>query len=513
MQELHQEKKKKTRIIWIAVLSVCLLIIAGISAFFIHGYRQKRLYTRYLEEGNAYYNASEYDKAIVAYRSALQIDDSQEQPYTGMGNAYIQETNYTMARLILQEGYKNTQSQEILTTLQAIENAQDGVAYDSLQKNLSGDESAWNTGLIANMGKYTYKQYDDNYQSGAIRDRGDQYEVPLKELGAKAYYDKSTSDLSGTPAEGEVPSYLVFDDLSVVFPDWENDLNPVTVEEIVGETPEIREADGIHWLVFYYLDCEFNIACNPYGKVESQTAQNKVVPLGKVTTEEKGTVQGIVINAVTGDPVEEVEVSGLNSSDTIVASTVSKEDGSFSIQLPPGDFSLSFAKTGFVTKSQDITVTTENTQDLATVPISPSLGGGEWRVVMSWGDQPKDLDLHLVSDHMQVSYQKPSDSGPDNESANLDIDKQNGNGVETITIKNMRPDETYQFFVRDYSNKDNPDNTMLAESGAGVEIYNDDGLVASYFVPSGTGTVWEVCTILNGEVTELGTMGNRGGLD
>lgn len=515
MQELHKEKTKWTRIIWITVLSVCLLIIAGISAYFIHGYRQKRQYTKYLEEANAYYSASQYDKAIVAYRSALKIDESQEEPYTGLSNAYIQETNYSMARVILERGYEHTHSQDMLETLQAIENAEDGVSYDSLQSDLSGEESAWNTDLIENLGKYNYGQYNDQYQSANVKDTGSQYEVALTELRAKAYYDKSGNGNSGigSPPEEEVPSYLVFEDLSVVFPDWENDLNPITVEQIVGEKPDIQEADGIHWLVFYYLDCEFHIACDPYGKVESQTAQNRVVPLAKPKETEKGTLQGTVMNAVTEDMVDEVDISGLNSADSPVATTVSGNDGDFSLELPPGEYTLSFAKSGYVTKTMDVTVTAGGSEDLGVIALSPTLGEGEWRVVMSWGDEPKDLDLHLKSSNMYVCYDRPSDSGSNGESAVLDVDQQNGNGIETITIKNMQPDETYQFFVKDFSNRDDPDDTMLSASGVTVEVYSPDGEITSFTVPEGTGTVWEVCTITNGEIAEIGTIGNQGGLD
>jgi hypothetical protein len=75
----------------------------------------------------------------------------------------------------------------------------------------------------------------------------------------------------------------------------------------------------------------------------------------------------------------------------------------------------------------------------------------------------------------------------------LDVDDTSYDGPETTTVYGMTPNGTYSFYVHDYTNRNRTGSTVLANSGAKVEVYIGEDRIAQYFVPtSGIGNVWHV---------------------
>jgi uncharacterized protein YfaP (DUF2135 family) len=120
--------------------------------------------------------------------------------------------------------------------------------------------------------------------------------------------------------------------------------------------------------------------------------------------------------------------------------------------------------------------------------------------VLDWGEQPRDLDAHLMKEgSYHISYR---DKIKIEDQAWLDRDDTDGQGPETITLK--RPDDggRYFFFVHDYSNRKSTNSKALAESRAHVRVYSSGGLVNSFRVPQNLrGTKWPVFQVDNGVVT------------
>lgn len=125
-----------------------------------------------------------------------------------------------------------------------------------------------------------------------------------------------------------------------------------------------------------------------------------------------------------------------------------------------------------------------------TYALSPSLKDEQAiRVVLSWGREPADLDIHAIYDKNHVYYGKQSGPG-----ANLDVDDRNGYGPETITIADRVSDE-YTFWVRDFTNKKNRTDE-LSLSNAKVFLYRGDELEKIYYLPKRQeGNLWKVFSI------------------
>ena len=73
----------------------------------------------------------------------------------------------------------------------------------------------------------------------------------------------------------------------------------------------------------------------------------------------------------------------------------------------------------------------------------------ERRIVLSWGDDPPDLDLHL---HLRWNDENVFwlNKRSEDRTADLDVDVMRGRGPETITIRKMNA-FVYYLFVHNFS--------------------------------------------------------------
>lgn len=109
------------------------------------------------------------------------------------------------------------------------------------------------------------------------------------------------------------------------------------------------------------------------------------------------------------------------------------------------------------------------------------------RIVLSWGQQPYDVDSHLSYQGGYVCYYQK-----DAVNANLDVDDTDSYGPETITITKKLEGKKYVYAVHNFSDKDENNNSNLSNiSNAKVYVYIGNTLIKTYYVPQGKrGTVW-----------------------
>ncbi len=120
-------------------------------------------------------------------------------------------------------------------------------------------------------------------------------------------------------------------------------------------------------------------------------------------------------------------------------------------------------------------------------------GAGEYRVVLTWGATPSDLDSHLTGpdgagDRFHVFYGDLSFGGH-----NLDLDDVTSFGPETTTIVPDGVNGVYRFSVHNYSDQDATGSTGIAQSPTTVRVYNSNGLLRTFIAPGATpGNTWRV---------------------
>jgi len=194
-----------------------------------------------------------------------------------------------------------------------------------------------------------------------------------------------------------------------------------------------------------------------------------------------GAIKGQVVDATTDDPIAGASVS-LSPTD---CSTTTDSDGCFIFSdLLADTYTVSAQADGFTTSTRTVSCEAGETAELV-LALSPA---GEWRIVLTWGADPEDLDSHLWTPDGEHIWYGLQEGSPDRgHNADLDVDHTDGFGPETVTITHL-VDGTYVYAVKNYTGEGN-----LAHSEAQVEVFSPTGESAVRTFsqpPCGTGERW-----------------------
>ncbi|MBE2235109.1 MAG: carboxypeptidase regulatory-like domain-containing protein, partial [Anaerolinea sp.] len=207
-----------------------------------------------------------------------------------------------------------------------------------------------------------------------------------------------------------------------------------------------------------------------------------------------GTVAGRVVNAVNAQGIAGAQVCVLPSQ-----CTTTNAQGNYTIgNVGAGPRTVRASANGFVTLQQSTNVPGGGTATL-NFALSPILGQGEIRIVLTWGATPRDLDSHLwlpPANPFHIYYANKGNCTvfP---YACLDVDDTSSYGPETVTIK-QRFNGTYVYGVYNWTN-----DAAITSSGGRVQVYGASGLVAQFDVPSSGGGRWWYVFDLNGNTGQI----------
>jgi hypothetical protein len=138
--------------------------------------------------------------------------------------------------------------------------------------------------------------------------------------------------------------------------------------------------------------------------------------------------------------------------------------------------------------------------------VSPIMDVHHVRVVLDWGEEPRDLDLHFMKEggyHISYRNMRTLSDG----SGQLDRDDTRGYGPETITVNEVSGSGRYECFVHNYSDRNDSNSDRLSLSRATVKLYAEGRLIQVFTPPrTGTGTVWHVFELVGGSMSVLGSI-------
>ena len=109
---------------------------------------------------------------------------------------------------------------------------------------------------------------------------------------------------------------------------------------------------------------------------------------------------------------------------------------------------LKVEKEGYITLKTQVRVMAGTVWDKFFL-LTKKLPLNSARFVLSWGEKPRDLDLHLVGSGFHISYRNMRSYA---NQAELDRDDTNGYGPETITLQRIEANKRYVLYVHNYSN-------------------------------------------------------------
>ena len=171
-------------------------------------------------------------------------------------------------------------------------------------------------------------------------------------------------------------------------------------------------------------------------------------------------------------------------------SATSSSSGHYQINLPAGQHALTLSVDGYITYEGTITMVSQHTGSYD-FHMSPLLGPDGFRIVLTWSNDPADLDTHLQFGNPACSeIYYPLNRRTINcggVAGSLDLDDVNGEGPETLTLSNLNSCsgrgrcDKWTYKVKNYSGHYGP-NSGWAGSEAVVILYNGDHTVAAYRV-------------------------------
>jgi hypothetical protein len=208
-------------------------------------------------------------------------------------------------------------------------------------------------------------------------------------------------------------------------------------------------------------------------------------------------LSGQAVDAVNGDFLAGVAVILREIFDgnlgSIVNQTITDENGGFAFtDIEPGSYLLSGEIPGYLACEREVHFSSNEPLTPQNLVLSPLLGTGEIRVVLTWEDEPADLELHLTAPNPDGCRHHCFYWNRGIPGAGLDLDDSDAYGPETITLTQVYPGR-YRFYVHDFSNRFSTGSTALSESKAALTVYFGSGQSPVRFtVPDGTGTVWHV---------------------
>ena len=173
--------------------------------------------------------------------------------------------------------------------------------------------------------------------------------------------------------------------------------------------------------------------------------------------------------------------------------------------LVPDTYNVTFSADQITTYSNSFAVFNTITDVRAYNPIcSPSITGSIMRAVVTWNNEPQDLDSYLITPTEEICYGwRTSSDGV----ITLDIDQQFGFGPETITMQHgPTGSDVWRYLINNWS-----DEKTLYQSGGHVVLYRTAGNL-TWDVPTdpsaGNALWWHVFKIDSTGVTGLNTLRN-----
>lgn len=228
-----------------------------------------------------------------------------------------------------------------------------------------------------------------------------------------------------------------------------------------------------------YRPVNLNLGLQPLAVSQARIELESISGLANVT----------IVDATTGEPISQAKLT--------VPAEHAGEGPEHSFALPAGRHELWAEAAGYCKGEQSVQIQTGEELQVS-LPLSPHLEPDEAaRLVLDWAENPRDLDAHVflegagapVSKTHVFFLEKEGHTDSGQLYASLDVDHQNSEGFETVTLSSIQG--TYRYFVHLYAGEG-----TLDLSEATVSVSTRGCKKKTYRVPADChGRFWSVVDI------------------
>lgn len=516
--DIQMPKKKKNIILWtcIGAGAVAVLAIVVASVFLIRNIDGSK-YTSKLAEAAKYYSEMDYDSAIKIYMEAIEDNPEKPDAYIQLVNIYISLNDIAKAQQIALQGYEKTKDDRLQKLINNLFDT-DGASDESAEITV-------NTEIIEDISGGSHEIYTQNYGAAAASQDNGYVKVSYGSFKAEFYYSLNSVDRNtNRPLADASPEYVIISSPDTLIKNYNGYLSKTTLQELFKNSIQVNMVDGILCATTQYLNCTISIQCNENGEVSSSVPYIKVIP--DYTSADnsdglKGVASGTIKKSTDQTALANAHLTVRAGADmktgSVVAETDTDEKGNYTLNLSEGKYTVCVSKTGYKDQYFNIVVNKGMTmpgQDYAMMSDNSSTSEGI-KLVVEWGDQPADVDLHIQGQtpsgkYISVfGYGQKSLTAYENGKvvAKLEENVTTSNGQETITIMPEFINGTYAVHVHDQTNRDSRTSRVLSNSGAVLKIYLPGETTPNiYNIPADTpGTCWYPCNIVNGKLNQPST--------
>ncbi|MDX2127524.1 MAG: carboxypeptidase regulatory-like domain-containing protein [Chloroherpetonaceae bacterium] len=212
---------------------------------------------------------------------------------------------------------------------------------------------------------------------------------------------------------------------------------------------------------------------------------------------------GRIINSQTGTGLDSALVTFSFGTDTtfIALRGYTNSEGYYTFtNVAIGNFTCVIRRSNYFTLVINNVPISAGTRTLTPQTVTRTVTGTGFRIVLTWGQNPSDLDSHLtgpdsgtVSQRFHCYYSNEEVSG-----AILDVDDTDSFGPETITISQFR-NGMYRYSIHNYTSQGVAGARGIDTSGATIRVYDNSGLIRTYTPPmvatNTSGNTWRVFEI------------------
>ncbi len=532
------ERNTYKRNLYIIISIASVLAIAGVVVIILllSNNSKKEKYYETTKRAETYISSMRYEDAIAEYEKALELNDEDPVVYENLAVLYEQTGNSEKAKQIAKTGYIKTKKavlSEIVSNITAYGTSGYEISsnmrlvvrnIENLQAKAEGHVIKFNLMVSNQVVGNVYQDYVTSYGEGTYSTDNEHAIVDFDDV--KLFYPLSLTSLDVIRAYTGSPEGVSYKNLSSIFEGIDTS-EGVTYEdacEAFEETVDIEQDStrGIYYLHTIYLgmdimiesDSEGNIIKNePWNLFVSLTPKEDTTESGQEEAAEEensavmGSVSGRIKDASSGSGVGDAKLTVRKGSDMKVGASVAEYEtdssGNYLLALEEGNYCIQVTKSGFIDAFENVTVMRNVDRTGVDIVISTTLNG-EVRVVLEWESAPSDLDMYLTGStdsgsSVNVNYRnmKNNDSSG-NCIAELDVDDQNGNGPETITIHDSNG--KYNISVEDFTGSG-----TMASTNVRVTVYLPDNTSQTITINHNLGSTnkWNVCTIDHGKVSVI----------
>lgn len=511
--------QKKLLMILIPIVAVLLAAIGVLTYILVAAPSSNGIYLEHVQMAKKMLQSGDADQAILYYKSAIEADDTQEEPYLELATIYADRKGDIKKALdILFEGYGKTGSVSLYNAIQKyIALSDEGEAVEAEQPDTDLKKGVITSSLMNTFSSYTYQAYSEHYTISSEHNYTDAYTVAYSQLKAEFEY-------KNTP---EHPN-IVDPNTGKPYPESRpTTIRVNAVEDLIsgvaqGVTVDDLRAAGAHdlrvnnagggfttkYLTFVYANCKCSVECDDNGVINNTQGMNAIVPPMSQTAT-KATLAARVVNADNNELIKDVTINirkGKGAKTGAADTTLKADSGEFSVELDPGDYTVEATASGFIKDYYDVSLPKAGDMVNQQFVMSPELKENQMRFVVEWTNTQYDLYIHIKgrsSDNESIQYwEYGSSSG--NVSQNIggfETGSRGGCRYTSATITDSRGN--YEFHV--HGGKDQYSKEYLYKANVVVKIYKDNS--SSPTVANLPASIpldyWQVCKVHDGEITMI----------